>query len=514
MNEKMNLAHLLSDVVQELFPEAVDSVYKETDEGFYCDYDLARPLNPQRFAAIIGGMKGKNPSAVYELSHFSGVYLDDDAAKKMLQRIYVLAFHSQVELNNYKALAAEAALHDHKLLGQQLKLFSSCDEVGQGLILWHPNGAMLRHMLEKFGQEAHLLNDYQWVYSPHIGKASLWQTSGHLDFYQDAMYHPIQIDQEAYYLKPMNCPFHICIYNSELRSYRELPMRLAEYGTVYRYELSGTLSGLSRVRGFTQDDAHIICTKEQIQEEVTRALKFSLYILRSFGFEQFTAYIATKPVNKSIGAIADWEQAIAVLQNSVLACGLSYQIDEGGGAFYGPKIDLKLKDSLNREWQCSTIQFDFNLPSRFAMSYIAADGEKHQPLMVHRALYGSFERFISLLIEHYKGEFPFWLSPLQFGLLSVRETHTAACRALAVVLKKKGFRVAINAEDSNLRSKIKAFELKKTPYMLIIGDKEAANGTFSVRSRRNGDLGEMTVERLCEYLKDEIAQGIPQYIFE
>lgn len=449
----------------------------------------------------------------FYLSHFSGVYEDGDADKKVLQRIYAVAFETQAELDSYQKFISEASERDHKNLGKKLKLFSTSDEVGQGLILWHPKGAMLRYLLEKFSREAHILNDYQWVVTPHIGKAQLWETSGHLDFYKDTMYSPIQIDGEEYYLKPMSCPFHIQIYNSEVRSYRDLPMRLAEFGTVYRYELSGTLNGLTRVRGFTQDDAHIICTEDQIAEEVANVLKFSLYILRSFGFEQFSAYLSTRPKKKFIGKEEQWKLATDVLKNALVLSGLEYKVDEGGGAFYGPKIDLKLNDSIGREWQCSTIQFDFNLPERFQMSYIGKDGSKHTPQMVHRALFGSFERFTTLLIEHYKGDFPFWLSPLQFGIVPINQEHNDYCKNLAVELKKRGFRVEADCGEGNMRSKIKSFELEKIPYMLIVGDKEVQENKFSVRSRKNGSLGQMDIDSLCEYLKPEIEAGIPKYIF-
>jgi threonyl-tRNA synthetase len=408
----------------------------------------------------------------------------------------------------------EAALRDHKVLGPQLKLFSSSSDIGQGLILWHPKGAMLRYILEQFGQRAHILNDYQWVYSPHIGRAELWRTSGHLDFYKDSMYSPIAIDDEEYYLKPMNCPFHINIYNSEPRSYRDLLFRMAEYGTVYRYELSGALNGLTRVRGFTQDDAHIICSPEQIESEVANALKFSLYILRSFGFNDFDAYVSTKPKEKFIGDDSVWAMATDVLKNAVVSAGLNYQIDEGGGAFYGPKIDLKLKDSLGRLWQCSTIQFDFNLPARFEMCYIDKDGKKHTPYMVHRALFGSLERFIALLIEHYKGEFPLWFAPVQFGVVPIKPSHNNYCRNLVKEFKRRGFRVSLDDSEDNMRNKIKAFELEKLPYILVVGDKEIEQNSFSVRSRKNGNLGMMNLDSLYEYLKPDIELGIPKYIFE
>ena len=423
-------------------------------------------------------------------------------------------FENEINIGEIEENEREMYEHDHRRLGRQMSLFSSSPEIGQGLVLWHPKGAMLRHMLEKFGQEAHLLNDYEWVYSPHIGRAQLWETSGHLRFYKDSMYSPIDIDGDEYYLKPMNCPFHIHVYNSGVRSYRDLPVRLAEYGTVYRYELSGALNGLTRVRGFTQDDAHIICAPEQISEEVTRALKFSLYVLSAFGFDNFEAYISTKPEEKSIGSEQEWRLAEEVLKQSVSSCGLSYEIDEGGGAFYGPKIDLKLRDSLSRQWQCSTIQFDFNLPERFKMTYIGSDGEKHTPMMIHRALFGSFERFTALLIEHYKGDFPLWLSPVQVGIVPINMSHNDYAKKLMIALKRAGLRVSADLNDDNMRNKIKSYELDKVPYILVIGDMETENGTFSVRSRREGSIGQLDVKQLLSRLAPEIEKGIPQYIGE
>lgn len=511
----IELKEYLDKAVSEVMNGSCNLRYEETDHGFFCDYDTEIPINPEIFAEISDKMRGNHISCAFEAESFSGVYEDDDSSKKMLQRIYITAFEDKAQFEEYKNFVREAEMCDHKHLGQKLKLFSSSNDIGQGLILWHPNGAMIRHMLEKFGQEAHILNDYQWVYSPHIGRADLWKTSGHLDFYRDSMYSPIDIDGEEYYLKPMNCPFHINIYNSQVRSYRELPMRLVEYGTVYRYELSGTLNGLTRVRGFTQDDSHIICEENQISDEVSNALKFSLYVLKAFGFEDFNAYISTKPEKKFIGDDEMWNSATDVLKNAVVSSGLEYKIDEGGGAFYGPKIDLKLKDSLGREWQCGTIQFDFNLPQRFNMGYIGRDGKKYTPMMIHRALFGSLERFTALLIEHYKGDFPFWLSPVQIGIVPINdEKHGNWARKLSIQLKKLGLRVSLNSDDGNMRSKIKDFEMHRVPYMLILGDSETESGTFSVRSRKHGNLGVFDVNQFEEYLKPEIEKGIPQYIYE
>ena len=512
-NFKKQLADRLTDAVKQVFSEAEWVCFEESDEGFCCDYAIS-PLNPALFLQIEKHMEAAGIDCSFKLHSFSGVYEDGNAENRMLQRIYVVAFRSNAELDAYKRFVAEAQLRDHKTLGNELKLFSSANEIGQGLTLLHPKGAMLRYLLEQFGQAAHILNDYQWVYTPHIGRAELWKTSGHLDFYKDSMYNPIVIDDEEYYLKPMNCPFHIHIYNSETHSYRDLPVKYAEYGTVYRYELSGTLNGLTRVRGFTQDDAHIICTPEQVETEVTNALKFSLYILRSFGLASFEPYVSTKPKHKFIGEDSEWEMATEILKKAVVSAGLTYKVDEGGGAFYGPKIDLKLRDSLNRQWQCSTIQFDFNLPNRFKMLYVGNDGQRHTPFMVHRALFGSLERFMALLIEHYKGDFPFWFTPVQLGIVPIRETHNAYAKQLSKELKNQGFRVRVNEDDNNMRNKIKQFQLEKIPYILVIGDKEAESRTFSVRSRKDGDLGAMDTSAFVEHLGPQIEQGKPRCIFD
>lgn len=511
MDFKEKLALSLDGAVNSAFPGTERLRFEETDRGFFCDYDM-EPLRPEGFEAIKAAMRRLAPKGFYGLSGFSGAYAGDSAENRMLQRVYVDAFETKEAFEENREKAAKAAARDHKLLGAQLKLFSGSEDIGQGLILWHPKGAMLRLLLERFSQQTNILNGYQWVYTPHIGRAGLWQRSGHLDYYRDSMYNPLDIDGELYYLKPMSCPFHIAIYNSEPRSYRELPYRVAEFGTVYRYELSGTLSGLTRVRGFTQDDAHIICTPEQIGEEIEKALALSVYMLNAFGFDEFDAYVSTKPEKKSIGSDENWDAATRVLKDAVRRAGLPLKIDEGGGAFYGPKIDLKLKDSLGREWQCSTIQFDFNLPERFQMRYIGADGKRHTPYMVHRALFGSLERFCAMLIEHYAGDFPFWLSPVQIGIVPVSPAQHAYCRALETELRRPGFRVKADLGDGHMRSKIKAFELEKLPYILIAGAREEAGGTFSVRSRKQGAGFETTLGGFLEHLEPEIAMGVPKYV--
>ena len=505
------LKEMLREAIAELYGGDL-AFYETTESGFFCDFDLPEPLNPEKVSAVNDWLTGKRIPCVYELSGFSGAYLDGDASKKMLQRLYVVAYETPDELAAYKAKLANAAEHDHKRISARLGLFSTSDDVGQGLVLWHPKGATIRYLLEQFSQAAHVLNGYQWVYTPHIGRSELWKISGHLENFRDSMYNPIDIDGDEYFLKPMNCPFHFIIYNNETRSYRDLPMRMAEFGTVYRYELSGTLNGLTRVRGFTQDDAHIICTDGQVESEVAFALKFSLYILRSFGLTRFKPYVSTKPKNKSIGSDEQWEKATMVLKKAVAAAGLEYEIDEGGGAFYGPKIDLKLYDSLDREWQCSTIQFDFNLPERFKMKYTGADGKTHAPVVVHRALFGSVERFCALLIEHYKGDFPLWFAPVQFAIVPINQSHNGYCEKLEITLKKQGLRVSADYTEAHMREKIKKFENEKIPYILIVGDKDIGAGGFSVRSRKNGALGVMDIDSMTDLIKDDLEQGKPKYI--
>ena len=508
---KENLIELLNEGVEHLI-SGYFVASEVTESGFFSDFDLMEPLNPKTFQSIKEWLFNHPVSCAYELSDFSGVYLDGDASKKMLQRIYVIAFETPDELLEYRKTLSLAAEHEHKKIGAQLDMFSLSEEVGQGLALWHPKGATVRFLLEQFSQEAHLLNDYQWVYTPHIGRSKLWETSGHLINFRDSMYNPIGIDNNEYYLKPMNCPFHFLIYNSETRSYRDLPMRMAEFGTVYRYELSGTLQGLSRVRGFTQDDAHIICTPQQVEEEVAFALKFSLYVLRSFGLTEFKSYISTRPTSKSIGTDKQWDDAIDVLKKAVVAAELDFEIDHGGGAFYGPKIDLKLHDSLGREWQCSTIQYDFNLPERFKMKYVGCDGKHHTPVVVHRALFGSIERFFALLLEHYKGNFPLWFAPVQFAIVPINPSHNAYCKELYIELKKRGLRVEADYTELHMKAKIKGFEIQKIPFMLVVGDKEINARGFSVRSRKDGNLGLMNMESLLKHIQEDLKQGKPQYV--
>ncbi|MCA9290108.1 MAG: threonine--tRNA ligase [Phycisphaerales bacterium] len=448
----------------------------------------------------------------FKVTSLAASYWHGDASSDSLTRVYGTAFPDAKHLAAHLERIEEARARDHRALGRQLDLFSTTDAVGQGLVLWHPKGGMIRYLAERFSQQAHVINGYDWVYTPHIGKGTLWETSGHLDFYRDSMYRPIDVDGEDYYLKPMNCPFHCNIFKARPKSYRELPVRLAEYGTVYRYELSGVLHGLTRVRGFTQDDAHIFCTADQVHEEIERALRFSTYILRTFGLDTFKAYVSTRPKNKSIGAEADWARSTDALRHAVEHVGIETEDDEGGGAFYGPKIDLKVEDALGRQWQLSTIQFDFNLPSRFELEYTGSDGEKHRPMMVHRALFGSAERFFGLLIEHYRGAFPLWLAPVQVVLVPIADRHHPYARTVAATLAAAGMRVAVDDSGDRMNAKVRNAELDKVPFVLVMGDQEAEQQTVSVRARGEGNLGAKTVDEFLAMTHDDRHIGTAEVI--
>jgi threonyl-tRNA synthetase len=443
-----------------------------------------------------------NPSA-FKLMSIAGAYWRGDSNRPQLQRIYGTAWKTAEELEQYLWRLEEAKKRDHRKLGKELDLFSVSDEVGPGLILWHPKGARVRVIVEDFSRKAHLQNGYEWVFSPHIGRSHLWETSGHLDFYKDSMYAPMDIEGEDYYAKPMNCPFHIEIYKSHIRSYRDLPRRYAEYGTVYRYEQSGVLHGLTRVRGFTQDDAHIFCRPDQVEDEIRRALDFSLYILRAMGLTDFKAYLATRP-DKYVGEIADWDMAIEALRRAVDAAGIPYVVDKGGGAFYGPKIDLKVNDALGREWQLSTIQFDFNMPERFGLEYTGEDGQPKRPYMVHRALLGSMERFFGVLIEHFAGAFPLWLAPVQAVVIPIADRHVAYAQQVAERLKALDFRVEVDQRNERMQAKIRDAQLQKVPFMLVVGDKEAEAGAVSVRRRTGEDLKAKPLDEFVALARSEM----------
>ncbi|MBO5792476.1 MAG: threonine--tRNA ligase [Lentisphaeria bacterium] len=560
-------AHLMAAAVKKLYPETKFDIGPATENGFYYDFDMDHRLTVEDLAQIEKAMKkmlgGKVKFERFEttreeaeklladqpfklerladipegeaisfyrsgdfidlcrgphvessaeigavkLLSVAGSYFRGDENNKMLQRIYGTAFATAEDLKEYLNRIEEAAKRDHRKLGTELELFGFSEQIGPGLVLWHPKGALIRHLVETAWKEEHYKNGYQLLYTPHIGQSVLWGTSGHLDFYHDGMYSPMQIDEKDYYAKPMNCPFHIEVYRSRLRSYRELPLRWAELGTVYRYEKSGSLHGLMRVRGFTQDDAHIICTPESIEEEIAEVLRFSLYINRMFGFTDIKPYLATRPA-KAVGEPERWAKAIDSLEKAVAKAGLECEVDEGGGAFYGPKIDLKIKDAIGREWQTTTIQFDFNLPERFDMTYIGADGQKHRPYMVHRALLGSLERFFGILVEHYAGAFPLWLAPEQARILPVSDKLVDQAMAIRDEMRKAGFRVEVDPQAAGLGAKIREARSARLPYIFVLGEKEAADGTLAVRSRREGELGGMKIAEIIEKMKYELENKV------
>jgi threonyl-tRNA synthetase len=447
-----------------------------------------------------------NPQAI-KLMSVAGAYWRGDEKRPMLQRIYGTAWGKPDELKDYLWRVEEAKKRDHRKVGHDLDLYSIEEEIGAGLILWHPKGAKIRKIVENFWSAEHEANGYDFVYTPHIGKAHLWETSGHLGFYKENMYSPLEIDGQQYYLKPMNCPFHLYIYKSSMRSYRDLPLRYAEEGTVYRYERSGVLHGLMRVRGFTQDDAHHFCRPDQMPAEIDFTLGFSLHILRSFGFKDIHAYLSTKP-EKSVGAPEQWEAAENALEASLKRAGVEYDVDKGGGAFYGPKIDLKVKDAIGREWQLSTIQFDFNEPERFDLTYIGEDGQPHRPYMVHRALLGSMERFFGVLIEHYAGAFPVWLSPIQVAIIPIADRHLEYAGKVMQELKAAGLRVQLDDRGERMNSKIRDAQNQKIPYMLVIGDKEQEEGKVALRLRSGENPGPMPVEDFLQKAQEDINNKI------
>ena len=559
-------SHLMAAAVLELYPDVKFDIGPSTEDGFYYDFDFGTAkLTPEDLVKIEEKMTGlaaeKLPLTRFELTReeavklltekkqnfklerladipegeaisfyqlgnfvdlcrgphvdntgdigafkltsIAGSYYRGKESNPMLTRIYGTAFSDKKELREYLQKIEEAKKRDHRKIGKELDLFSVSETVGPGLVLWHPRGALIRNLIETFWRGEHMANGYDLLYTPHIGRANLWETSGHLGFYKDSMYSPMEIDDVDYFVKPMNCPFHIEIYKSRVRCYRELPCRWAELGTVYRYEKSGVLHGLMRVRGFTQDDAHIICTPEQIESEIEEVLRFCLHIWKTFQFKEIKAYLSTRP-EKAVGDPARWEQAQKSLVNAIEKSGLAYEVDEGGGAFYGPKIDLKVKDAIGREWQTSTIQFDFNLPERFQINYIGEDGQRHQPYMVHRALFGSLERFFGILIEHFAGAFPAWLAPEQVRLIPITERQHEYCLNAAKELRKAGFRVECDIRKESMGAKIKDARNMRIPFMAVVGDKEMQNNTFSIRSRREDQLGEMDLATFVKKLQNDV----------
>lgn len=442
----------------------------------------------------------------FKLLRVAGAYWRGDEKRDVLQRIYGTAFYDKKDLNKHLTALEEAKKRDHRKLGKELDLFTIQDAIGPGLILWQPKGAQLRRLIEDFWKDEHYRHDYELLYTPHIARQDLWKTSGHLDFYSENMYSSMDIDEVQYQLKPMNCPFHIGIYNSLKRSYRDLPIRWCELGTVYRYERAGALHGLLRVRGFTQDDAHIFCRPDQLEDEIFNILDLNLHILKSFGFEEYDIYLSTRP-EKYVGSDANWERATEALKRALEKKGLGYMIDPGEGVFYGPKIDIKIKDQLGRSWQCSTIQVDFNLPERFEMSYTGADNTDHQPIMIHRALMGSLERFIGVLIEHYAGAFPIWFAPVQARILNITDDQAAYGETVYKELRKAGLRIEKDVRNEKLNYKIREAQVAKIPYMLIIGDKEMADGTVTVRLRSGENLAPMPIADFAAKIADEVREG-------
>jgi threonyl-tRNA synthetase len=472
------------------------SIYKQG--GFV---DLCRGPHVDTSAQI-------NPAAVKLLS-IAGAYWRGDEKRPMLQRIYGTAWNTPDELKDYLWRMEEAKKRDHRKIGHDLDLFNVVDDIGAGLILWHPKGGKVRKIIENFWSEEHEAAGYEFVYTPHIGKAQLWETSGHLGYYKENMYSPVDIEGQQYFLKPMNCPFHVYIYKNSTRSYRDLPLRYAEEGTVYRYERSGVLHGLMRVRGFTQDDAHHFCRPDQMPAEIDFVLSFSLHILRSFGFTDIHAYLSTQPEKSiSVGEPERWRAAEAALEESLKRAGIDYEIDRGGGAFYGPKIDLKVNDAIGREWQLSTIQFDFTLPERFDLTYIGEDGQAHRPYMVHRALLGSLERFFGVLIEHYAGAFPVWLSPIQVSLIPIADRHLDYARQVGEQLRKAKLRVMVDDRPERMNAKIRDAQNQKIPYMLVIGDKEVENNQVALRLRNGENPGPIPISEFIARAKDEIEKKI------
>jgi len=447
-----------------------------------------------------------NPKS-FKLLNVAGAYWRGDERRPMLQRIYGTVWESEEELQDYLHRMDEARKRDHRKLGRELDLFSISDDVGPGMILWHPKGGRIRRVVERFWEDEHEKAGYEFVYTPHIGRSKLWETSGHLGFYKDNMFAPIEIEGQQYYLKPMNCPFHVSIFNNKLHSYRDLPVRLAEKGTVYRYERSGVLHGLMRVRGFTQDDAHHFCAPEQMPAEIDMVLNFSLHMLRSFGFQEISAFLSTRP-DKYVGDPALWIDAEKALQSSLERANLPYEVDRGGGAFYGPKIDLKVKDAINREWQLTTIQFDFNFPDRFDLNFIGEDGMQHRPYMIHRALLGSMERFFGVLIEHFGGAFPVWLAPVQAILIPIADRHVEYTQEVVEKLKQSGIRAEVDTRSERMNAKIRDAQNQKIPYMLVVGDKEIENGQVALRLRSGDNPGPMTLSAFLEFAQKEISEKI------
>ena len=558
-------AHLMAQAVQELFPGTQVTIGPVIEDGFFYDFSRKEAFIPEdlekiekrmkELAAadtlivrseisreeaikkfgdmgetfkveIIEGIDPNEPISLYtqgewgdlcggphvestkkikafKLLHTSSAYWRGDERNPVLQRIYGTAWKTEKELRLYLKRLEEAKKRDHRKLGKELDLFSVSDDIGPGLILWHPKGARIRHLMEEFWKKEHFKHGYEMVISPHAAKIDLWKTSGHTEFYKDNMFSNMDIEGREYVMKPMNCPFHIQIYKTKLRSYRDLPVRFGELGTVYRYERSGVLHGLLRVRGFTQDDAHLFCRPSQIEEEITKVLDLIVFILQSFGFHEYKIYLSTRP-EKYVGSDEGWESATKALETALNNKKLDFEVDPGEGVFYGPKIDIKIKDSLNRYWQVSTVQVDFNLPEKFDISYIEEDGQRHQPIMLHRALMGSLERFFGCLIEHYAGAFPLWLAPVQVTLLPITDNHAVYADKIAQQLEESGVRVEKDLRNEKIGFKIREAQLQKIPYMIVLGDKEVESSTLGVRRRRSKETRTLDLKTFLDEVNEAV----------
>ncbi|MAR69211.1 MAG: threonine--tRNA ligase [Nitrospina sp.] len=457
------------------------------------------------WADLCGGPHVESTKKIkaFKLLHTSSAYWRGDERNPVLQRIYGTAWNTEKELRLYLKRLEEAKKRDHRKLGKELDLFSVSDEIGPGLILWHPKGARIRHLMEEFWKKEHFKHGYEMVISPHAAKIDLWNTSGHTEFYKDNMFSNMDIEGREYVMKPMNCPFHIQIYKTKLRSYRDLPVRFGELGTVYRYERSGVLHGLLRVRGFTQDDAHLFCRPSQIEQEITKVLDLIVFILQSFGFHEYKIYLSTRP-EKYVGSDEGWESATKALETALNNKSLDFEVDPGEGVFYGPKIDIKIKDSLNRYWQVSTVQVDFNLPEKFDISYVEEDGQRRQPIMLHRALMGSLERFFGCLIEHYAGAFPLWLAPVQVILLPITDKHAKYAEKIAQQIEESGIRVEKDLRNEKIGFKIREAQIQKIPYMIILGDKEVESSTLGVRRRRSKETRNLNLKMFLDEVNEAV----------
>ena len=559
-------SHILAQAVKRLFPDVKLGIGPSIENGFYYDFYTEKPFTPDDLIKIEKEMKKiikddykleqfekskeeakeilknepfklelleeipENTVSFYKQGEFidlcqgphlestgqvkffkllsiASSYWKGDESRESMQRIYGISFETEEELKKYLNFLKEAKERDHRVLGQKLDLFSIHPEYGSGLIFWHPKGSIVRKIIEDFWKEVHLKNGYQLLYTPHIAECILWEKSGHYSFYKDYMFPPMEVDKnKEFQLKPMNCPFHIIIYQTKTRSYKELPLRWAELGTVYRYEKQGVLHGLLRVRGFTQDDAHIFCTPSQLKEEIKKIIELVFFFLKSFGFSEFSVFLSTRP-EKFVGTVENWEIATNTLESSLKEKGIDYEIDPGEGVFYGPKIDVKIKDCIGRQWQCSTIQVDFNIPEKFEVKFIDEDGKEKTPILIHRAILGSLERFFGVLIEHYKGNFPLWLAPEQLRILPITERHNEYSKKIEEKLKEN-FRVSVDLRNEKIGKKIRDAEEEKVPYMLIIGDKEIETGNIALRKHKKGMAGNFTLKEIEEKLKKEVEEKV------